>query len=76
MGKDVLYDTLNREDLDWRKVHRQTAYKAVRELQASGKKAFVVDDSIVQCFGKKMPGVWFDRLTTNQAISIIPQDGT
>jgi len=57
MGKDVLYDTLNREDLDWRKVHRQTAYKAVRELQASGKKAYVVDDSIVQRFGKKMPGV-------------------
>jgi SRSO17 transposase len=57
MGKDVLYDTLNREDLDWRKVHRQTAYKAVRELPAAGKNAFVLDDSIVQRFGKKMPGV-------------------
>ena len=23
MGKDVLYDTLNREDLNWRKYHEQ-----------------------------------------------------
>ncbi len=29
MGKDVLYDTMNREDLNWRKCHELIAYKAV-----------------------------------------------
>ena len=57
MGKDVLYDTMNREDLNWRKCHEQIAYKAVKTLKPTSKKAFVVDDSIVQRFGKKMPGV-------------------
>jgi SRSO17 transposase len=57
MGKDVLYDTMNREDLDWRKYHGQIAYKTVRTLKASGKKAYVVDDSVLQRFGKKMPGI-------------------
>jgi hypothetical protein len=57
MGKDVLYDTMNREDLNWRKCYEQIAYKAVKALKTSGKKTFVVDDSIVKRFGKKMPGV-------------------
>lgn len=57
MGKDVLYDTMNREDLDWRGYHRQIADKTVRTLKASGKKAYVVDDSVLQRFGKKMPGI-------------------
>ena len=57
MGKDVLYDTMNREDLDWRTYHRQIADKMVRTLKASGKKAYVVDDSVLQRFGKKMPGI-------------------
>lgn len=57
MGKDVLYDTMNREDLDWRKYHVQMAGKTVRTLKASGKKAYVVDDSVLQRFGKKMPGI-------------------
>jgi SRSO17 transposase len=57
MGKDVLYDTMNREDLDWRKYHRQIAYKTVQTLKASGKTAYVVDDSVLQRFGKKMPGI-------------------
>ena len=26
LGKDVLYDTLNREDLNWQKLHEQIAY--------------------------------------------------
>jgi hypothetical protein len=39
MGKDVLYDTMNREDLDWRKYHGQIADKTVRTLKAPGKKA-------------------------------------
>ena len=57
MGKDVLYDTMNREDLDWRKYHLQMADKTMRTLKASGKKAYVVDDSVLQRFGKKMPGI-------------------
>lgn len=57
MGKDVLYDTMNREDLDWRKYHRQIACKTMRSLNASGKTAYVVDDSVLQRFGKKMPGI-------------------
>lgn len=57
MGKDVLYDTMNREDLNWRKCHEQIATKAVGSLKASGKRAFVVDDTIGRRFGKKMPGV-------------------
>ena len=57
MGKDVLYDTMNREDLNWRKFHEQVAHKTVHTLKASGKKAYVVDDSVKQRFGKKMPGI-------------------
>lgn len=57
MGKDVLYDTMNREDLNWRKMHELVACKAVRTCGSDGKKAFVVDDTVVQRSGKKMPGV-------------------
>jgi SRSO17 transposase len=57
MGKDVLYDTMNREDLNWRKFHEQVAHKTVYTFKASGKKAYVVDDSVKQRFGKKMPGI-------------------
>ena len=57
MGKDVLYDTLNREDLNWRTYNGQVAYKAIQVFKADGKKAFVVDDSVVPRFGKKMPGL-------------------
>ena len=57
MGKDVLYDTMNREDLNWRKFHEQVAHKAVQALKPSGKKAYVVDDTVAQRFGKKMPGI-------------------
>jgi SRSO17 transposase len=57
VGKDVLYATLNREDLNWRKFHEQVAHKTVQTLKASGKKAYVVDDSVKQRFGKKMPGI-------------------
>jgi hypothetical protein len=65
MGKDVLYDTMNREDLNWRKCHELIAYKAVRSFRTGIKKAFVVDDSVVQRFGKKMPGIssHFDHTT-------------
>lgn len=65
MGKDVLYDTINREDLYWRSCHTLIADKAVKSLHCDTRKAFVVDDSIVQRFGKKMPGVssHFDHTT-------------
>jgi SRSO17 transposase len=65
LGKDVLYDTLNREDLNWRRCHSQVAQKAVRALMSAGPKALVLDDSIQQRFGKKMPGVssHFDHTT-------------
>jgi len=57
MGKDVLYDTMNREDLNWRKCHELIAYKAVKSFRKDIKKAFVSDDSIKQRFRKKMPGI-------------------
>jgi SRSO17 transposase len=57
MGKDVLYDTLNREDLNWRKLHELIASKAVSNFKGGAKRAFVVDDSVIQRFGKKMPGI-------------------
>jgi hypothetical protein len=68
MGKDVLYDTMNREDLNWRKFHEQVAHKAVQTFKTSGKKAYAVDDTVAQRFGKKMRRV-------SRAISIIPADG-
>jgi SRSO17 transposase len=57
MGKDVLYDTMNREDLNWRKLHEQVAHKAIQALKPSGKTAYIVDDTVAQRFGKKMPGI-------------------
>ncbi len=65
MGKDVLYDTMNREDLNWRKYHQQIAIKTLQTFKASGKKAYVVDDTVAQRFGKKMPGIssHFDHTT-------------
>ncbi len=65
MGKDVLYDTMNREDLNWRKCHELIASKAIKSFRKGVKKAFVVDDSIVHRFGKKMPGIssHFDHTT-------------
>jgi hypothetical protein len=55
--KDALYDLLNREDLDWRKLQRLTAKKV---LNANGKNqlsAFVIDDTVKTRRGKKMLGV-------------------
>jgi SRSO17 transposase len=57
MGKDVLYDTMNREDLNWRRFHEQVAQKTIQTLKAAGKKAYVIDDTVEQRFGKKMPGI-------------------
>lgn len=55
--KDALYSTLNREDLNWRKLNLQTAVKTIKQMPSQSTKAFVLDDSIKIRHGKKMPGV-------------------
>lgn len=56
--KDALYAVLNREDLDWRRLHQRVALQAVRSMKtAGGPQALVLDDSIKARHGKKMPGV-------------------
>jgi hypothetical protein len=63
--KDALYDILNREDLDWRKLQLLTAKKVLKVNSQSSLSAFVIDDSVKMRRGKKMPGVssHFDHLT-------------
>ena len=63
--KDALYDLLNREDLDWRKLQLLTAKKVLKTNSKNRLSAFVVDDSVKTRRGKKMPGVssHFDHLT-------------
>jgi len=65
--KDVMYDLLKREQINWRVLNSQTA-KAVyqqNKLIVSRVKAFVLDDSIKIRCGKKMEGVssHFDHVT-------------
>jgi hypothetical protein len=65
--KDVMYDLLKREEINWRELNIQTA-KAVyqqNQLKSSRIKAFVLDDSIKTRKGKKMEGVssHFDHVT-------------
>lgn len=58
-GKDVIYDFLKREDINWRGVSMNLS-KAVysgRKLANEQEIAFVVDDSIKQRRGKKVEGV-------------------
>jgi len=61
--KDALYDLLNREDLDWRKLQLLTAKKVLNNKNKLS--AFVIDDTVKTRRGKKMPGVssHFDHLT-------------
>ncbi|MCU7886892.1 MAG: hypothetical protein KZQ59_00535 [Candidatus Thiodiazotropha sp. (ex Lucinoma aequizonata)] len=57
--KDVMYDLLKREEINWRVLNSQTA-KAVyqqNKLTGSRVKAFVLDNSIKTRCGKKMEGV-------------------
>lgn len=63
--KDALYDLLNREDLDWRKLQLLTAKKVLKTNTKNSQSAFVIDDSVKIRRGKKMPGVssHFDHLT-------------
>jgi len=65
--KDVMYDLLKREEINWRVLNSQAA-KAVyqqNKLAGSRVKAFVLDDSIKTRCGKKMEGVssHFDHVT-------------
>jgi SRSO17 transposase len=65
--KDVIYDFLKREDLNWRGFHTQVARRVYQDhnLKECRIKAFVVDDSVKSRRGKKMGGVsrHFDHLT-------------
>jgi SRSO17 transposase len=63
--KDALYDLLNREDLDWRKLQLLTAKKVLKANSKNKLSAFVIDDTVKKRCGKKMPGVssHFDHLT-------------
>lgn len=58
-GKDVLYDFLKREDINWRGISMGVAKEVyVRQNLAVEKElAFVVDDSIKKRRGKKVEGV-------------------
>jgi len=65
--KDVMYDLLKREDVNWRCFNLRTA-KGVYQQNALGHsriRAFVLDDSIKTRRGKKMEGVssHFDHVT-------------
>ena len=65
--KDVMYDLLKREDVNWRVLNLQTA-KGVYQQHTLGQsriRAFVLDDSIKTRRGKKMEGVssHFDHVT-------------
>ena len=65
--KDVMYDTLKREDVNWRVLNLKTAKSNYQQktLGQSRIRAFVLDDSIKTRCGKEMEGVssHFDRVT-------------
>ncbi len=57
--KDVMYDLLKREDVDWRGLNlkmAKTIYRQ-RDIASSSLKVYVLDDSIKKRRGKKMEGV-------------------
>lgn len=57
--KDVMYDLLKREDINWRTLNLTIGAKLykVHKLQDAEARAFVLDDSIKARRGKKMEGV-------------------
>ncbi len=70
--KDVMYDLLKREDINWRELNLQSA-KAIyrtKKLGSNRIKAFVLDDSIKTRRGKKMEGVssHFDHVTNRHVM--------
>ena len=70
--KDVMYDLLKREDINWRAFNLLTAKEIYRAngLIGSRSKAFVLDDSIKVRRGKKMEGVssHFDHVTNRHVM--------
>ncbi len=70
--KDVMYDLLKREDVNWRELNQQAARKiyVTYKLGSSRIKAFVLDDSIKTRRGKKMEGVssHFDHVTNRHVM--------
>ena len=65
--KDVLYDLLKRENIDWRTFNLRVAKNIYNDekIQSSKMKVFVLDDSIKARRGKKIEGVssHFDHAT-------------
>ena len=52
--KDALYDLMNREDLDWRRLHQSVSLKAIRALQsAPGPKVLVLDGTKIHANASK-----------------------
>lgn len=66
-GKDVLYDFMKREDINWRQVTLSVSKEIylAENLSTQTKVAFVVDDTIKNRRGKKVEGVssHFDHTT-------------
>ena len=63
--KDVLYDFIKREDINWRKSQTDVTKKVYQQIKNSKIKAFVADDTVKIRRGKKTEGVslHFDHLT-------------
>ncbi len=57
--KDVMYELLKREDVDWRGLNTNVAKTIYRQhnISSSGIKAYVLDDSVKKRRGKKMEAV-------------------
>ncbi|MFT5813437.1 MAG: hypothetical protein ACI9VT_001186 [Psychroserpens sp.] len=53
--KDALYDLINREDADWRKLQLLMAKKVLKANDKSKLSAFVIDDSVKMRRGKIIP---------------------
>ena len=65
-NKDVLYDQLKREDLNWRSLHYHIVKKVIHKekIHQAPIRAYVVDDSVKERKGKKLEAVsrHFDHL--------------
>jgi hypothetical protein len=70
--KDVLYDTLKREDINWREFNLQVAKRVYEEheLERSRTRALVLDDSIKVRRGKKIEAVssHFDHVSNTHVM--------
>lgn len=70
--RDVMYDTLKREDINWRKFNLHVARSVYdrHSLESSRSRVFVLDDSIKCRRGKKMEGVssHFDHVSNTHVM--------